>query len=85
MRMTQMKNLFRIFEVRKTQMKRNTIAKGLTYVELPATDGQTATFYLAAEEFLAHTEPDKECFFMWQVAPTVVVGRNQAIWRLRSR
>lgn len=79
MRMTQMKNLFRIFEVRKTQMKRNTIAKGLTYVELPATDGQTATFYLAAEEFLAHTEPDKECFFMWQVAPTVVVGRNQSI------
>lgn len=79
MRMTQMKNLLRIFEVRKTQMKRNTIAKGLTYVELPATDGQTATFYLAAEEFLAHTEPDKECFFMWQVAPTVVVGRNQSI------
>ena len=60
-------------------MERNPIAKGLTYVELPVTGGQTATFYLAAEEFLAHMMHDEEFFFMWQVAPTVVVGRNQSV------
>jgi len=35
-------------------------------------------FYLAMEEFLAATGND-DYFFMWQVKPTVIIGRNQHI------
>lgn len=36
-------------------------------------------FYLAEEEFLARNYPDRDFFFMWQVEPTVIVGRHQLI------
>jgi len=36
-------------------------------------------FYLATEEFLALRYPEDEYFFMWQVNPTVIFGRNQLI------
>lgn len=36
-------------------------------------------FYLAMEEYLAGLQCDDELFFMWQVAPTVIFGRNQRI------
>ena len=37
------------------------------------------SFYLAAEEYVArHVEAD-DCFFMWQVEPSVIFGRNQLI------
>lgn len=49
------------------------------YVHLPFTDTRRLSFYLAMEEYLArHTDLD-ECFFMWQVRPTVIFGRNQLI------
>lgn len=49
------------------------------YIALPFADTQRLSFYLAMEEFLArHTDID-ECFFMWQVKPTVIFGRNQLI------
>ncbi len=34
-------------------------------------------FYLAEEEWLATRWPDREFFFVWQVAPSVIIGRNQ--------
>lgn len=36
-------------------------------------------FYLAQEEYLARNYSDREFFFMWQVDPTVIVGRHQLI------
>ena len=49
------------------------------YVVVPP-DGapRRASFYLAAEEFLARTAPlGQNYFFTWQVGPTVVMGRHQ--------
>ena len=36
-------------------------------------------FYLATEEYLARYTDLDDCFFMWQVSPTVIFGRNQLI------
>ena len=46
----------------------------------PAAEGRSATFYLAAEEYVAqHLDFDTvgAYLFTWQLAPTVVMGRNQ--------
>ena len=37
------------------------------------------TFYLAMEEYIARHLEKGEYFFMWQVDPTVIFGRNQLI------
>ena len=37
------------------------------------------SFYLAMEEYVARYVAERECFFMWQVEPTVIFGRNQMI------
>lgn len=37
------------------------------------------SFYLAMEEYVARYVPEDECFFMWQVEPSVIFGRNQLI------
>lgn len=37
---------------------------------------RSLAFYLAMEEFVARTIED-EAFFVWRVAPTVIIGRNQ--------
>ena len=36
-------------------------------------------FYLAMEEYVARHIAEDECFFMWQVEPSVIFGRNQLI------
>ena len=36
-------------------------------------------FYLAMEEYAARIIGDDDIFFMWQVSPTVIFGRNQLI------
>ena len=48
---------------------------------LPAehTTERQLPFYLAMEEYVARTLPPADYFFMWQVAPTVIFGRNQVI------
>lgn len=53
----------------------------MIYVELPpdiAAVPQPLPFYLAMEEHLARAFQG-EYFFMWQVQPTVIFGRNQVI------
>ena len=51
----------------------------MRYVELPAAP-RPLPFYLAAEEWLAaNGHAGDEYFFMWQVNPTVICGRNQVI------
>ena len=37
------------------------------------------TFYLAMEEYVAKTIDEEDCFFMWQVQPSVIFGRNQLV------
>jgi len=51
----------------------------MKYVNYPFDDAKRLSFYLATEEFLALKYPDDEYFFMWQVQPTVIFGRNQLI------
>lgn len=52
----------------------------MRYVSLPDNEVRPLPFYLAMEEYLAR-KSSEELFFMWQVAPTVIFGRNQIIER----
>ena len=50
----------------------------MKYVSLPDDTNRKLPFYLMMEEFIAREYPlEKEMFFMWQVDPTVIFGRNQ--------
>ncbi len=51
----------------------------MIYVNYPYESTERLSFYLATEEYLARNYPAKEYFFMWQVKPTVIFGRNQLI------
>ena len=51
----------------------------MKYISLPHNITHRLPFYLAMEEFVARNLDEDECFFMWQVAPTVIFGRNQLI------
>lgn len=55
----------------------------ITHIALPAQERgrvHRLSFYLAMEEFVARELRQlEECFFMWQVEPTVIFGRNQLI------
>lgn len=50
----------------------------MKHVLLPDNVNRPLPFYLAMEEWLARN-CDDEFFFMWQVDPTVICGRNQII------
>ncbi len=51
------------------------------FVDIPSSSkaSRSASFFLAAEEYVAKHFPAGCYFFLWQTRPTVVVGRNQAI------
>ena len=52
----------------------------MTYVSLPFDDTRRLSFYLAMEEYAARNLNDgDDLFFLWQVEPTVIFGRNQVI------
>ena len=51
----------------------------MKYLLLPQTDTRILPFYLAMEEYAARIIKDDDIFFMWQVNPTVIFGRNQLI------
>lgn len=51
----------------------------MVYVNIPENKNRLLTFYLAAEEYVANNFDRKDYFFMWQVYPTVIFGRNQLI------
>ena len=44
---------------------------------LPESSKRRLVFYLAMEEFVAKELDEEEYFFLWQVNPTVIFGRNQ--------
>ncbi len=52
----------------------------MIYIALPSPVSHRLPFYLAMEEYVARRLNDgDDCFFMWQVEPTVIFGRNQLI------
>ena len=51
----------------------------MKYIDIPIPDGEPLPFFLAAEEFVARKMNEDDCFFMWQVPPSVIFGRNQLI------
>lgn len=51
----------------------------MIYVSLPHNEKRRLTFYLAMEEYIARNLDGDDYFFMWQVEPTVIFGRNQLI------
>ena len=54
----------------------------MIYVSLPVSPVvRKLSFFLAMEEFVARRCSCADAFFMWQVAPSVIFGRNQAIAR----
>jgi lipoic acid synthetase/lipoate-protein ligase A len=51
----------------------------MKYISLPPAIGQRRlSFYLAMEEYVAR-ETHEEAFFIWQVEPSVIFGRNQSV------
>ena len=50
----------------------------MKYLVIPGGEDRAVSFYLAAEEYAAE-HFDDELFFMWQVDPSVIFGRNQLI------
>lgn len=51
----------------------------MKYVVLPANCVRRLSFYLAMEEYVARHIDEDDLFFMWQVKPTVIFGRNQVM------
>lgn len=52
----------------------------MTHLVLPTSDEHRLSFYLAMEEYAARQlRMADDVFFMWQVEPTVIFGRNQVI------
>lgn len=51
----------------------------MLYIALPDGQVRRLSFYLAMEEYVARHIDGVDCFFMWQVEPSVIFGRNQLI------
>ena len=52
----------------------------MKYIQLPSAEGvRKLSFYLAMEEYVARHIDEPDCFFIWQVEPSVIFGRNQLI------
>ena len=52
----------------------------MRYVALPFQETRRLSFYLAMEEFVARQfQAENDYFFMWQVEPSVIFGRNQVL------
>ena len=51
----------------------------MLHIALPRKETRRLSFYLAMEEFVANHVDADDCFFMWQVEPSVIFGRNQLI------
>ncbi|MBR1410399.1 MAG: lipoate--protein ligase family protein [Prevotella sp.] len=51
----------------------------MKYIALPTSEIRQLSFYLAMEEYVARRISEPECFFMWQVEPSVIFGRNQVM------
>ena len=48
-------------------------------ITLPSNSVRHLSFYLAMEEYVARHLDEPDAFFLWQVRPTVIFGRNQSL------
>ena len=51
----------------------------MKFIVLPANEQCRLSFYLAMEEFVSRQLDEPDAFFFWQVAPSVIYGRNQVV------
>jgi len=51
----------------------------MKYLRLTSDTNRILPYYLSVEEMAAHIIGDEDLFFMWQVDPTVIFGRNQVL------
>lgn len=51
----------------------------MKYLRLPNNESHILPFYLAMEEYATRIFREDDLFFMWQVKPTVIFGRNQVL------
>lgn len=51
----------------------------MKYITLPDEKTRRLSFYLAMEEYVARQPDVADSFFMWQVEPSVIFGRNQLV------
>ena len=52
----------------------------MIYIALKTEKPRRLSFYLAMEEYVARKlNAGEDCFFMWQVEPSVIFGRNQLV------
>lgn len=51
----------------------------MKYIAIPTNETRQLSFYLAMEEYVARHISEPDCFFMWQVEPSVIFGRNQVL------
>lgn len=51
----------------------------MKYISLHDKRPRLLSFYLAMEEYVARHINEQDCFFHWQVEPSVIFGRNQLI------
>lgn len=51
----------------------------MKYIALPFTEVRRLSFYLAMEEYVARRLDESDSFFLWQVEPSVIFGRNQVL------
>ncbi len=51
----------------------------MKYLILPVNQKRKLSFFLAMEEYVARQLDAGDYFFMWQVAPSVIFGRNQQL------
>ena len=51
----------------------------MTYISLTDSTTRKLSFYLAMEEYVARHVDVADAFFIWQVPPSVIFGRNQLI------
>jgi lipoic acid synthetase/lipoate-protein ligase A len=51
----------------------------MIYISLPDSTARDLSFYLSMEEYVAKHKNGDDYFFMWQVQPSVIFGRNQLI------
>ena len=53
--------------------------RGMVHIRLPDDKNRPLSFYLAMEEYVARNTNVDDAFFIWQVEPSVIFGRNQLI------
>lgn len=51
----------------------------MKFISLPSAETRGLAFYLAMEEYVARHIDEPDCFFFWQVEPSVIFGRNQVV------